>query len=125
MIHISETQAKAILKFLAQKLDYVGIYTVQFRYESHAYVIKIKQDSFFKWHDTTLCTYDDSNRLIYVSIENIKTPEQLTAVRIVKTLLDFCMNYNIIVYDSRKIFLKKGTTLEQIMIEMDLDEHCF
>ena len=115
MIDIDENQAKEVLDYLVKRLGFVSLH-IKFH---------CAWNNMYKIH--VGCCYGKSNPCYYLYYKGdifhfFLKPNEITYSNILRYLLKIATCCNLYIFYNRHeiIFLEKGTTLESILIDIDL-----
>ena len=111
-----------ILKFILGKCGYCDVCTKY--YGDGAFgICAVRRGYFMNYNIVSLEEYKTPDEKIFYSDKICIMTKKISYDSILKALLDACASKVVCIDDGRLIkLLKKGTTLEQILVEMDLNE---
>ena len=134
MMTINDNKAKEILCFLSKRCghDHVSIVIEESKFHAATYAIKLFDDNNdfmdFLWirYNTkySIPSYTPLHRVTYIDASMLESNPN---AYLLELLLDSCKEYDIICSNDSLTndicFLDKNTTLEEILVKMDLEKH--
>ena len=122
---MTDTDAEKILMFMLGKHGYIDIMSLRYKDTYFLYIVEDEnyavKSKIVTMHSYAIAHSGGAHCIILEQITS-KSNNYNNYAEMLESLLDACKRNDIYIHDNKfTLFLKKGTTLEQLKIKMDLE----